>query len=183
MTIEEYQTRFTIRVMRDDEAISAFDCGDGDLNDFILNDAVVYRQSLLAVTYLLEERETGAVAAYFSLANDRIGLKDFVATRDFNRFRRPKFVNAKRLKSYPAVKVCRLAVSKTLRGMGIGSNLLWFIKSFFVTDNRTGCRFLTVDAYAGAVDFYLANKFEYLNGDDEGAVTRVLYFDLNDLSR
>lgn len=181
MTLEEYQSRFALRKLGENEAVASFNCGDEDLNDFILNDAIAYRKCRLAVTYVLTDKTTNEVAAYFSLANDRIGLQDFVETREYNRFRRPKFVNSKRLKSYPAVKICRLAISSNLKGMGIGSNLLQFIKSFFFVDNKTGCRFITVDAYADAISFYLRNNFTFLNDDDKDSHTRVLFFDLDDL--
>ena len=92
-----------------------------------------------------------------------------------------RFNNQKRLKSYPAVKIGRLAVSAELRGMAIGSFLLDFIKRYFTTDNKTGCRFITVDAYAAAIPFYLRNGFVPLNDDDINEPTRLLYFDLNDL--
>lgn len=62
--------------------------------------------------------------------------------------------------------------------MRIGSYLIDFIKSYFLMDNKTGCRFLTVDAYAGAVPFYLKNGFIPLNDEDADADTRLLYFDL-----
>jgi len=63
-----------------------------------------------------------------------------------------------------------------------GTLLLNFIKSYFVVDNKTGCRFLTVDAYADAVPFYLKNGFVPLNEDDKEDDARLLYFDLNDVS-
>ena len=34
--------------------LKPFDCGNADLNDFLLNDAKAYASHLLAVTYLLE---------------------------------------------------------------------------------------------------------------------------------
>ena len=34
--------------------MKSFDCGNADLNDFLLNDAKAYASHLLAVTYLLE---------------------------------------------------------------------------------------------------------------------------------
>lgn len=68
-----------------------------------------------------------------------------------------------------------------MRGMSVGSFLLDFIKRYFTVDNKTGCRFLTVDAYAVAVPFYLRNGFVPLNDDDIDDSTRLLYFDLNDL--
>ena len=70
---------------------------------------------------------------------------------EFNRFRKHRFVNEKRLKSYPAAKICRLGVDLSVKGQSIGSFLLNFIKSYFIIENKTGCRFLTVDAYAAAV--------------------------------
>ena len=56
-----------------------------------------------------------------------------------------------------------------------------FIKQHFTVNNKTGCWFLTVDAYAAAVPFYLRNGFIPLNEDDINDPTRLLYFDLNDL--
>ena len=37
-----------------------------------------------------------------------------------------------------------------------------FIKLFFLDDNKTGCRYITVDAHINAVSFYTKNGFELL---------------------
>ena len=150
------------------------------MNDFILNASPLYREELLAVSYVAENDEIGAVG-YFSLANDRVSLSDFENNTAFNRFRRHRFVNEKRLKSYPAVKICRLGIDLSAKGFGVGSELLYFIKSYFIENNKTGCRFITVDAYASAVPFYLKNGFVPLTPDDENDATRLLYFDLKDI--
>ena len=86
----------------------------------------------------------------------------------------------KRLKSYPATKLCRLAVSISAREMHLGSYLIDFIKAFFLLDNKTGCRFVTVDAYRSAIPFYEKNGFLPLLTEDDGEMTRLLYFDLAD---
>ena len=65
-------------------------------------------------------------------ANDRISLTDFEDKTTFNRFRKHRFVNEKRLKSYPAVKICRLGVSEDSKGSGVGTGLLNFIKKLFL---------------------------------------------------
>ena len=52
-----------------------------------------------------------------------------------------------------------------------------------VLENKTGCRFLTVDAYAAAVPFYEKNGFIPLNNEDVDSATRLLYFDLNDIMK
>jgi GNAT superfamily N-acetyltransferase len=170
---------YYIRRLKQDESIESFDCGDADLNDFILHESLLYRQALLAVSYVVESRQDNSViSAYFSLANDRISLSDFDSKTKFNRFRKHRFINEKRLKSYPAVKICRLGVHTQAKGLHLGTFLIDFIKSYFIIDNKTGCRFLTVDAYADAIPFYLKNGFVPLNNEDTDAATRLLYFDL-----
>ena len=182
MEKEEAIGRYRIYKLAEDERIVSFDCGDEDLNDFALNEAQPYRKEKLAVTYTLVNKEDDSdVGAYFCLLNDRISMTDFDNKTEYNRFRK-RFVNAKRIKSYPAAKIGRFAVAKSMKGKNIGSFLLDFIKSFFVIDNKTGCRFLTVDAYADAVPFYLKNGFVPLNDEDKDDDTRLLYFDLNDIS-
>ena len=94
---------YEMRKLNISEKIKSFDCGDTDLNDFILNESFLYREALLAVSNVLE--------------------------------------------------------------------------------NKTGCRFLTVDAYAAAVPFYEKNGFIPLNNEDVDSATRLLYFDLNDIMK
>lgn len=182
MRQEEIRRYYRIRRLGKAERIGSFDCGDADLNDFILTESTFYREALLAVSYVFERREIKESVAYFSLANDRISLTDFESKTAFNRFRKRRFVNEKRLKSYPAVKICRFAVDLSMKGQAIGSFLLNFIKSYFLDDNKTGCRFITVDAYAAAVPFYLKNGFVPLTSEDAMSATRLLYFDLNDIA-
>ena len=107
MEREEIESKYSIRKLQNGEDTHLFDCGDEDLNDFILNEAKLYRKELLAVSYVLEQVESHLVHAYFSMANDRISLADFESKTEFNRFRKVRFVNEKRMKSYPAVKLCR----------------------------------------------------------------------------
>ena len=63
-----------MRKLDTSEKIESFDCGDTDLNDFILNESFLYREALLAVSYVLENKVNQRSVAYFSLANDRISL-------------------------------------------------------------------------------------------------------------
>lgn len=178
VTLEDFYSIFEIRKLKSGECLDSFRCGDEDLDDFIAHDVALYKEALLAVTYVLERKDNKEPVAYFSLANDRIALRDFPDNTEFNRFRRHRFVNKKRLKNYPAVKLCRFAVSQTIKGQSVGSFLLDYMKSWFVDDNKTGCRFLTVDAYSSAEPFYLHNGFFYLSSQDENKKTRLMFFDL-----
>jgi len=53
-----------------DTDLTGFDCDDADLNDFLRSDARDYMAALLAVTYLVMDGP--AIAAFFSLANDKL---------------------------------------------------------------------------------------------------------------
>ena len=166
-----------VRRLCEDETINSFYCGDSDLDDFILNEASLYRNSLLSVHYVMEEEDN--FVAFFSLSNDKISIHDFENKTKFNRFRSRKFVNKKRIKSYPAVKIGRFAIDSKFQGNGIGSILLDFIKGYFLVDNKTGCRFITVDAYKSAISFYEKNGFVALQNHND-AFTQLMYFDLAD---
>lgn len=71
-----------------------------------------------------------------------------------------------------------------------------FIKSWFRIDNKTGCRFIIVDAYnnSDTIRYYLKNDFHFLIEDEKleakymgigvGRLplnTRLMYFDLLDI--
>jgi hypothetical protein len=79
------------------------------------------------------------------------------------------------------VKLCRLGVDETAKGLRIGTTILNYIKSMFVINNKTGCRFLTVDAYLNAVPFYEKNGFRFMNAEDNDPHTRLMYYDLMNL--
>ena len=165
------------------ESVKSFDRGNADLNDFIVNRATEFQKYMLAVNYACVNAETGKVYAYCSLANDKIALDDFKDKTEFNRFRKKRgFPNEKRLKSYPAVKLCRLGVDKSVKGKQIGTTVIDYIKSMSALDSKAGCRFLTVDANLNAVPFYEKNGFQHMSADDNNPHTRLMYFDLKDIA-
>ena len=181
-TIDEtLRKKLIIERLAVNDRIESFDCGDADLNDFILNEATFFQKEKLSVSYLLKSRtDIKNTIAFFSLANDKISITDFENKTRYNRFSK-RFGNTKRLKSYPAVKIGRIGVSQNMKGKNIGTFIMNYIKTYFILDNKTGCRFLTVDAYADVVPFYLKNGFIHLNDDDIKDKTRLLYFDLDDV--
>ena len=175
------ESRFEVKRIKVGETVESFDCGDEDLNNFILKDAPLFYKVRLSTTYVLEDPDTGDVIGYFSLAHDRISLTDFPSNSSYNRFRKQYFAQGKMFKSYPAVKICRLATSASHRGLGLGRLIVNMVISSYQQDNKAGCRFITVDAYANAIPFYLNLGFSPLSKEDEGAETRLLYFDLKQL--
>ena len=169
-------SNFTFRQIETDTEIKSFDCGDADLNDFLVSDAKNYLRSMMALTYLLEDNSECKTVAYYSLLNDKI-VFDPEEKQFWNRLNR-KIVNSKRRKEYPAVKIGRLAVSKDYAGNHIGEAILLQVKHMFATMSRSACRFITVDAYAAAVPFYERCGFMFLTDKDRTSKTRAMYFDL-----
>ena len=182
--VQQYIEKTKIRFIRlnPTNSVKDFRWGDPDLDDFIRNRASGFQKYLLAVSYACADAETGRMLAYCSLANDKVAVGDFKDKTEFNRFRKKQgFPNEKRLKSYPAVKLCRLGVDESAKGQQIGTTVLDYIKSMFVFENKTGCRFLTVDAYLEAIPFYEKNGFRFMNVEDHDPHTRLMYYDLMNL--
>ena len=151
------QSRRIVRLTQD-YAIKPFDCGNADLNDFLLNDAKHYASHLLAVTYLLED--DSELLAFFSVSNDRISINE--SDKATWRKIKKEFPHSKHRSDYPAVKIGRLGVSATHQNKHLGRLIINFVKDTFITNNRTGCAFVTVDALKEAVPFYQKNGFKFL---------------------
>lgn len=159
--------------------IKPFDCGDLDLNEFLLQDSINILNELLAVTYIIED--TAKTIAFYSLLNDKVSVEEFGSNNKFRKWRKKVFHRRKTFKSYPAAKIGRLAVTNDFKGLGFGASIIDYIKYLFINDNNTGCRFLTVDAYRQSLIFYEKNGFQYFGSSDENEDTRQMYFDLFDL--
>ncbi|MCR5574070.1 MAG: GNAT family N-acetyltransferase [Bacteroidaceae bacterium] len=153
-----------------------FDCGEGDLNEFLLQDSKQYAKGLLAVTYVIEDEES--TVAFFSLSNDRISLLE--SDKATWRRIRSSFPHRKHRSDYPAVKIGRLGVNVNAQHKHIGTDILDFVKQTFITNNRTGCCFVTVDALYSAVPFYKQNGFKPLRKENKGE-TVPMYYDLTQL--
>jgi GNAT superfamily N-acetyltransferase len=145
------------------------------LNEFLLVDSLDYLNKLLAVTYIIEN--TNNTLAFYSVFNDRVSVEDFDSNRKFGKWRE-MFGQRKKFKSYPAVKIGRLGVSNEYKGEGYGTSIIDYIKYLFINNNRTGCRFVTVDAYKQSLKFYEKNGFQYFGSKDKDEDARQMYFDL-----
>jgi hypothetical protein len=67
----------------------------------------------------------------------------------------------------------------------MGCEILDFIKDWFTSDNKTGCRFVIVDALnePRVLRFYCKNGFDFLVENDTQDPTRLMYFDLIKVKR
>ena len=64
MDYAEIKSRYEVRKLSADEQLKSFNCGDADLNDFLLNEATLYRKALLAVTYVFEGKTQNALLPF-----------------------------------------------------------------------------------------------------------------------
>jgi hypothetical protein len=77
--------------LKSNYAVKEFDCGDRDLNDFILNHAAAFQKYLIAVNHAcVDVADASKVFAYCSLANDKVAVSDFKDKAEFNRFRKKR---------------------------------------------------------------------------------------------
>lgn len=131
----------------------------------------------------------------FTVSNDSLKADDLPNSR--KKKANKDIPRNKQRKSYPAVLIGRLGVDSKYKGSSVGSQLMDFIKAWFIDPlNKTGCRFIVVDAYNTdqAITYYLKNDFEFLfsteaqekeyvgKDENEALNTRMMYFDLLSLS-
>ena len=173
--------------------LPAFDCGDEDLNAFFQEDAFNYDAQLLGRSYCFLSALEGDIAAVFTLSNSAIRVAELPSNAKRRLVKLIPWV--KQGRNYPAVLIGRLGVSRKYRNQKIGSQIIDFIKAWFLSNhNKTGCRFVVVDAYnkEDVLHFYsnANNKFSFLFKEesqeklynsipaDENLKTRQMYFDL-----
>ena len=196
MTIEELLARCEL-VRASEKRLAEckpFCCGEDDLDEFFSKDCLVNQSRLLGKTYLfcLKEQPDTIVTA-FSLSNDSIRLTNRFTDEYKEQFLDDTDLHDKSLKRFPAVLIGRLGTNKDFAGKGYGTAIMDFIKVLFRTNNRTGCRFLIVDALnqLETLHYYEKNGFRYLIADERleakymgigvGRLplnTRLMYFDL-----
>lgn len=173
-------------------ASSEFDCEKEDLNDFFKKDALKFAKQMLGKSYCFTSKDSGNIVSIFTISNDSVKM-DRIPKESRPKIKENIHPDKQGLKSYPAVLIGRLGVDIKYKHQNIGSQVLDFIKAWFIDeDNKTGCRFLFVDAYndPSVLPFYRKNGFSYLIEDEKTEAnyvgiresqklnTRKMFFDL-----
>lgn len=200
MACQSYRLNYDCTLFRLNEQFlqncKPFDCGDEDLNDFFANDAIAYERALMGKTYCwLDNSDDTRIVAMITLAN--AGIQTTHLSSNPKRHLQKVISYNKRGRTYPGVLIGRLGVSVGFQGENfrIGAQIMDFIKEWFTTeDNKTGCRFILVDAVNArrTLRYYERNGFlplfpriedekEYYSiKPEEELRTRMYYFDLLD---
>ncbi|MBL4561540.1 MAG: GNAT family N-acetyltransferase [Labilibaculum sp.] len=168
-----------IRLSKDTK-IKPFVSGDPDLDSYLFDDAERYQEQLLSVTYILENDKN--TVAYFSLSNDRLLIADMKSKTFWKKIASKIGLHFEKRnrKSFPAVKIGRLATHSDYQSKGIGDSIVSWIRQSFTDGNKTGCLFITVDAYNNerAIKFYEKNGFEFMTDNSENDKTRLMFTSL-----
>jgi hypothetical protein len=121
--------------------LSDFSCPIEEYNDYLFEDALRSQSDHIALTWLLRERASGAIAAYMSLIADAIKLS--VSEKETHNLNYP-------FKTIPAMKLAKLAVSQSAQKnyKNLGTYMITNALTLARICNRQlfACRFLTVDA-------------------------------------
>jgi GNAT superfamily N-acetyltransferase len=149
-----------------------FVCKDKDIESFFNLEFHDYSAQLLGKSYcFVKEGDKREIVCAFTVSNTSVKV-DNLPNKKRNKINR-KIPNAKRRSQYPAVLVGQLAVSDNFKGLGVGDELMDFIKSWFVDPlNKTGCRYIVVDAINNdkVIRYYKNNGFDSIFSSDEEEV-------------
>ncbi len=136
---------------------SQFDCGIGQLNDWLQRQVSQYEKRDLSRTYVAVARGTFPVRGYYALSMHRVSHE--VLPSDLAK-------GLPRL-DVPVVLLGRLAVDKSIQGQGLGALLLLdaLARSAHVS-HQVGVRAVEVDAIDEAArSFYMKYGFTTLRDD------------------
>lgn len=175
--------QYRLSPVEDFSVFAGFSClkpedTDRDLDDFIHNDAERHFKDRIAITYsLISSAYPEFILGFATLQNDAIVIPDqppaaFPLSKQYE------------YRAFPAVKIGRLGIQNELQYNGAGSALIHMIKMLMTTANRTGCRFLTVDARRdkrnkiNVCPFYAKNGFSELTLRNKTSRYIPMYFDL-----
>ncbi|MDO8729380.1 MAG: GNAT family N-acetyltransferase [bacterium] len=135
------------------ENLADFTCGSPSLDDFLKEQALVYDQAGLTLTTIVFVEDDPQPVAYFSLSGDNLKLSSTERLELSLNFEVP-------IKSFPSVKITRLAVATKFQSAGIGAYLIELVEGI-VFESSVAARLLTVDADNNerTLNFYTKLKF------------------------
>src|SRR3989338_181099 len=152
------------------ELLNFFQTQNKELKAFLVEGAIKNQELSISTTYLWFYRKTNELAAYISLLNDSLRIRETELEK--------MFVDKGILyKSLPAIKIGRLCVDDRFAKKGIGTIITNASMAIAVLLSEVvGCRFLVLDSKKEAVNFYKKLGFDILRKEDKEITT--MYFDL-----
>ena len=123
------------KILDEDDDVSSFTCGVGDIDEFIQKEALGFQKERLGVTYLFMHNKELVGFATLSMADlkrEKMEAKDRLQSK---------------IENYPALLIGQLAVCEELQGQDIGTFICDFCFDRALRfSKRVGCRFMFVNA-------------------------------------
>lgn len=163
-----------IEKLEDKHDLNNFNSYEKELVSFLIEDALNNQKQKLSVTFLWFYEKN--LVGYLTLLNDKINLEG-----NLKEFFREKDIH---YKSLPALKIGRLCVHDDFLRKGIGRLMVLFAiqQANEISENKSGCRFITLDAKRNekreldSIHFYKKLGFKTLKERIKG--TTPMYLDL-----
>lgn len=183
---------YQFQLLTKEHDLNDFECTSKDLSDFLKKDALDQQEMCLNTTNLIIC--DGKIIGFVSLLADTFKLGKIEDEKVRNRIKEKLRITGNK-NNIPAVKIGRFAIDKEYSGKGLGKHIFRSILfSLTKLKKAVGFKYITIDAYASAFEFYVyKHDFKY-HKDDEKNVKKIkeiikkdperrftLYKDLEDL--
>ena len=167
MDIEYIKNNFYFETLSSKHALSNFKCASDDLNDFIKNDALRQQEMNLNITQLAIC--DGEIIGFVSILTDTLKIKT-IEDKSLKEEMKNELNVVGEDNTLPSIKIGRFAIDEKYAQKGLGSfifrNVLLSI--LHLSKTKVGLRFITVEAYAMAFNFYVKkNNFTYRKSDEK----------------
>ena len=167
MDIEYIKNNFYFEILSSKHDLSNFKCASDDLNDFIKNDALRQQEMNLNITQLAIC--DGEIIGFVSILTDTIKIKT-IEDKSLKEEMKNELNVVGEDNTLPAIKIGRFAIDEKYAQKGLGSfifrNVLLSI--LHLSKTKVGLRFITVESYAMAFNFYVKkNNFTYRKSDEK----------------
>ena len=160
MDIEYIKENYMFEKLNETHNLDDFECESEDLTKFLKEDALEQQNLNLNLTHLVIC--DGTIVGYVSILTDTMKLKILEDDETKNKIR--DALNISENNEIPAIKIGRFAIDKKYSHKGLGSHIFRnvLLSILDIAESIVGLRFITVDAYATAFNFYVEkNKFKY----------------------
>ena len=163
---EYVKNNYIFETLNEHHDLEDFECESKDLTDFLKNDALNQQNMNLNITQLVIC--DGSIIGYVSILTDTIKLKILEDKTTKEKIREE--LNISENHELPAIKIGRFAIDKRYANQGLGIEIFRnvLLSILDISQNIVGVRFITVEAYASAFEFYVdKNKFKYRKSDEK----------------
>lgn len=151
---------FFVREIHPNDNVNNLSLGNSNhraLKSFLKKQSKEFHNNNIAKTFVLvDDISPSHVKGFLSLSCSEITL-------DISQ--KPSVSGKERYDNYPAIKIVRLAIDKSLQRKNLGSNLIKMVIS--IVKNKimphVGCRYISVDSKPDAIEFYKKMGFILLD--------------------